>query len=142
MGRQSMYENVDEATRQEIINIKHLITTAGRIQDKIADDVASLEALKKEIKLYEQGMATTPETEVVLVSGEFVAALTGEAAQREKGPDVNRTVFGLLGIDKFLEICNLPVLATKKALGVDQYDAVCPASYNGTGRRFSLKKKT
>ena len=142
MGRPNMYENVDDVTRQEIINMKRLITVAGEIQDRIADDVKTLDDLKKEIKSYEMTMATTPETDVTLVSGTHVAILSAEAKQREKGPDINRTVFGLLGIDKFLEIATLPVPATKKALGVEQYEAVCPAFYNGTGRRFTLKKKS
>ena len=142
MGYVRQYDNVDEATKNEIVRIKHLITTAGRIQDKIADDVSSLEALKKEIKLYEQKMATTPETEVVLVSGEFVATLSGEAARHEMGPDANRTLFGLLGIDRFLELVTFPIPAMTKAVGKEQFDAICPKSYNGTGRRFTLKKKT
>ena len=142
MGRPVLYDNMNETEKNATIHIKRLITAAGRIQDKIADDVASLDALKKEIKTFEIGLATTPETEVVLVSGEYVAVLTGEAAQREKGADVNRTVFGLLGMDQFLEICTLPVPATRKALGAEQYETVCPAYFNGTGRRFSLKKKS
>jgi len=133
---------VEEHTKGELMQIKRLITAAGRIQDKIADDVASLEALKKEIKSFEQGMATTPTTEVVLVSGEFVATLSGEAARHEMGPDANRTLFGLLGMDGFLELATFPIPAMKKAVGEEQFNSVCPKSYNGTGRRFTLKKKT
>ena len=142
MTTERLYDNIDEATKWEIINIKRLITVAGHLQDKLADDLKTLSDLKVEIKAYETKMAVFPDMDIVLASGSHVAILTAEAMQREKSPEVNRTVFGLLGIDKFLEICTLPVPATKKALGVEQFDMVCPPHYNGTGRRFSLKKKT
>lgn len=134
--------NVEEHSKGEIMQIKRLITAAGRIQDKIAADVKALEDLKGEIKTFEMGMAHFPESEVVLVSGEYVAALSGEAAYRETGPDANRALFGLLGIDKFLELATFPIPAMTKAVGEEQFDAICPKSYNGTGRRFTLKKKS
>ena len=135
-------ENVVEHTKGELMQMRKLITAAGRIQDKIADDVKALEDLKKEIKNFEMTMATFPETEVVLVSGEYVASLSAEAARHETGPDANRTLFGLLGMDKFLELATFPIPAMTKAVGVEQFNAVCPKTYNGTGRRFSLKKKS
>lgn len=142
MSNTHLYDNVDEETKKEIIHIKRLITAAGKIQDKIADDVKALEDLKKEIKSYEMQMATVPTMEVVLVSGSHVATLSAEAARYETGPDANRTLFGLLGIDKFLEIATFPIPAMKKAVGEEQFDTICPKTYNGTGRRFSLKKKS
>lgn len=142
MSNTHMYDNVDEATKREIINVKRLITAAGKIQDRIADDVKALEDLKKEIKNYEMKMATVPTMEVVLVSGSHVATLSAEAARREMGPDANRTLFGLLGIDKFLELATFPIPAMTKAVGAENFDAVCPKVYNGTGRRFTLKRKS
>ena len=76
MSTARLYDNVDEVTKMEIINVKRLITAAGKIQDRIASDVKALEDLKKEIKAYEMGMATSPTQEIVLVSGTHVAALS------------------------------------------------------------------
>ena len=134
--------NVEEHTKGQLMQMRKIITAAGRIQDKIAEDVKTLEELKKEIKSFEMTMASSPESEVVLVSGEYVASLSAEAARHASGPDINRTLFGLVGIDQFLEIATFPIPAMKKAVGTEQFEAICPKSYNGTGRRFSLKKKS
>jgi hypothetical protein len=133
--------NVEQHTRGEMMQIRKLITAAGRIQEKIADEVASLEALKKEIKSFTLGMATVPKAEIVIVSGEYVASLSAEAQYRESGAAENRTLFGLLGVDKFLAIATFPVKDMEAAIGSEQFDAVCPKRYSGKGRKFSLKKK-
>ena len=130
-----------ERSKGDLISIKRKITEAGRIQDKIADDLKRLEELKKEIKNFETGMAVVPENEVVLVSGEYVATLSAEAARHVTGPKANRALFGMIGMDKFLDISTFPIPAMEKAVGKDQFATICPKEYNGTGRRFSLKPK-
>jgi hypothetical protein len=130
-----------ERSKGELISIKRKITEAGRIQDKIADDLKELEALKKEIKLFEASMAGAPENDVVLVSGEYVATLSAEAARHQCGPKQNRVLFGMIGMDKFLEIATFPIPAMEKAVGKHQFATICPKEYNGTGRRFTLKPK-
>lgn len=129
-------------TKGDLISIKRKITEAGRIQDKIAGDLKRLEGLKKEIKAFEGEMVGRPEDEVVLVSGEYVATLSAEAARHEITPALNRTLFGLIGLDKFLELATFKIPSMEKAVGVHQFASLCPKEYNGTGRRFSLKPKT
>jgi hypothetical protein len=134
-------ENFVEKTKGDLMAIRRKITEAGRIQDALQEDLKRLEVLKKEVKLFITSMASDPTVDVTLVSGEYAAVLSSEAMQRETGAEQNRALFGLLGLDKFLDLATFKIPDMKKAVGVDQFDSICPQYYNGTGRRFSLKKK-
>ena len=134
--------NVATKSKGDVMAIKRKITEAGRIQDRIAGDLERLDTLKKEIKSFEVSMAPGPESDVVLVSGEYVATLTAEAARHTITTSVNRTLFGMLGVDRFLELATFRVPDMEKEVGEHQFLAICPKEYNGTGRRFSIKPKS
>ena len=132
----------EEKTKGELMGIKRKITEAGRIMERIADDVEQLAALKKEIKLFEESMVASAGATVVLVSGEYIAELGAEKKARAVGYKQNLALFGELGLQKFMEVCTFPIPAMKKAAGDHFFDEVCPESYSGKGRVFSLKPKS
>ena len=131
-----------ERTKGEIMAVKRLITEAGGIQDRIAGDLKRLDELKKSIKQFETSMITDPGASVVLVSGTHVATLSAEAARHEITPEVNRTLFGMIGLDQFMEVATFKIPDMEKIVGKHQFLTICPKEFNGTGRRFTLKAKT
>lgn len=131
-----------EKSKGELMGIKRKITEAGRIMEKIADDVDRLADLKKEIKAFEEDMVAGPGSTVVLVSGEYVAELGAEKKARTLGSKQNLALFGELGLEKFMALCTFPIPAMKKAVGSHLFDEVCPEFFSGKGRVFSLKPKS
>ena len=130
-----------EPTKGEIMQIKRLITEAGRLQDEMAPGLKRLEELKREIKGFQTKMAGAPENTTVLVSGEYVAELGAEKEQRELTPEVNSKVFHLVGVAQFMELVKLQIPATKKAISEATLDVIAPPSFQGKGRTFKLVKK-
>ena len=128
-------------TKGQLIQIKRLITEAGKIQDKIAEDVKQLADLKKEIKEFTMDMASDPAMTIVLVSGTHVATLSEEKLERVTGPKQSLALFGYLGLEGFMDIATFPIPAMKKAVGDEVFDEVCPEQYSGKGRVFKLKAK-
>jgi len=130
-----------EKSKSELISIKRKITEAGRIMDKIKADEKRLADLKKEIRAFEVEMATEPALSVVLVSGEYVAELGPEKLERVTGPKQNLTLFGYLGLEKFMDLASFSVTEMRKEVGDTVFDTICPEQYSGKGRTFSLKPK-
>jgi len=130
-----------EPTKGELMQIKRLITIAGRLQDELAPQLKELDEMKREIKAFETKMAGSAENTTMLVSGEYVAELGAEKLQRKLTPAVNNKLFHLVGLDKFMELVKIQLGAAEKVIGKAQLEVIAPGVYEGKGRTFKLAKR-
>ena len=124
------------------MQIKRLITKAGRLQDELKPKLNEFKDLTSTIKKFEMEKAEFAGAPVLMVSGEYAALLSAETLERDITPESNRALLGLLGLDKFLELVSPNLGDLKKEITEAKMDELMPRSYSGKGRRFTLSKKS
>jgi len=130
-----------EPTKGELMQIKRLITLAGRLQDELSPKLKELEEMKGEIKAFETKMAGAAENTTMLVSGEYVAELGAEKLQRKLTPEVNNKLFHLVGLETFMKLVKLQIRDAQKEIGEAQLEVIAPGKYEGKGRTFKIAKR-
>lgn len=133
------------------MGLKRLVTELGRIQDKIAPDLAAYEKLEARIKHELLARLDQPGDTISMVSGEYIAAFSAERKGRVFTPAIKHEIIDDLGLPVFIELVTVPAGTLKTAYvetGMsatqfkDQLDTLAPAEFTGSGRSFKLSKRS
>ncbi len=133
------------------MGLKRLVTELGRIQDKIAPDLAAYEKLEARIKHELLARLDQPGDTISMVSGEYIAAFSAERKGRVFTPAIKHEIIDDLGLPVFIELVTVPAGTLKTSYvetGMsatqfkDQLDTLAPAEFTGSGRSFKLSKRS